>query len=224
METVLDSTIEGFNSFLTQQQKLPGEAKITFVQFDDQYEVVYDSKPIAEAPLLTRYNYVPRGWTALFDAIGKTIDAVGLKLASLPEDERPEKVIFVIQTDGAENYSKKFKGDKVLEMITHQKEKYSWEFLFLGANQDAVATAAKLGIGGAKTLSYNANPLSTRKAFMIASAGVSASRTGLDSYSYSNVTRGMTVDNTTLDQLQAQLDADLAQAQADADAKKGSTS
>src|SRR5690349_20776387 len=157
MESVKSDTIGGFNSFLSEQQKIDGEASLSLVQFDDQYEVVYEDKDIRDAAKLTEATFQPRGSTALLDAIGRTVNAVGGRLAALPEAERPDKVLMVIMTDGFENASHEFSAAQVSKMINHQREVYSWEFMFIGANQDAVLSANEIGIPAHAALTYAAN-------------------------------------------------------------------
>jgi uncharacterized protein YegL len=137
MEEVKSDTIGSYNQFVDTQKQLPGEAKLSLVQFDDQYEIVYEGLNIQDVPKLTEKTFIPRGMTALTDSIGKTIKTVGERLANTPEEERPEKVIFVVLTDGHENNSKEYTTQQVAELIKHQQEKYSWEFVFLGADQNA---------------------------------------------------------------------------------------
>jgi hypothetical protein len=165
MNDVKSDTIGGFNSFLAEQQKVEGEASLSLVQFDDQYEVVYLDKVIRSADKLTDETFQPRGMTALFDAIGRTINSVGHRLALLPETERPNKVLLVILTDGFENSSQEFSAPKISEMINHQRSLYSWEFMFIGANQDAVLSAREIGIPTAAALTYAANAQGTQIAF-----------------------------------------------------------
>ncbi|HEY8559687.1 MAG TPA: vWA domain-containing protein [Pyrinomonadaceae bacterium] len=170
MESVKQDTIGGFNSFLSEQQSVEGEASLSLVQFDDQYEVVYEDQSIARADRLTERTFQPRGSTALFDAVGRTINAVGQRLAALAEAERPDKVLLVIMTDGYENASREFSAAQVSEMINHQRRVYSWEFMFIGANQDAVLSAGQIGIPAAASLTYAANSEGTEIAYsMIAS-------------------------------------------------------
>jgi uncharacterized protein YegL len=157
MSAIKTDAIGGFNSFLESQQKLDGDAKMTVVQFDDEYLVTIDGVDIQNVEPLNENTFVPRGMTALLDAIGKTVNNVGERLSKTLENERPEKVIVVILTDGQENSSKEFNRAKINEMITHQKEKYSWEFLFLAAGQDAIAEANSIGIGKLNTMSFVAN-------------------------------------------------------------------
>jgi uncharacterized protein YegL len=165
MESVKSDTIGGFNSFLSEQQKVEGEASLSLVQFDDQYEVVYLDKDINSAEKLTQETFQPRGMTALYDAVGRTINSVGQRLSELNESERPDKIVFVILTDGEENSSVEFSAPKVGEMIKHQREKYSWEFIFIGANQDAVLSAKAIGISANAALTYAANAEGTQQAF-----------------------------------------------------------
>lgn len=159
MSAVVRPTIDGFNEFVKKQREVPGEATLLLAQFDDEYEVVFE-KSLPDVPELTDKTFVPRGTTALYDAIGRTIQNVGRSLEARPENERPSKVIFVIITDGFENASKDFGQAKIKEMIGHQKSVYSWDFVFLGANQDAILTAAGFGIGRGSALTYNSNPTS----------------------------------------------------------------
>jgi hypothetical protein len=177
MSSVQDDTIGGFNSFIEAQRKVPGECNASLVQFDDQYEVVYTAKPVKDAPALTRETFVPRGMTALLDAIGRTINATGKRLEAMPEADRPSKVIFVILTDGGENSSKEYTREQVFKMITHQKAAYQWDFVFLGANQDAISAGASIGIGSGSTMTYASNAAGTKHAFASASGYAMRSRT-----------------------------------------------
>jgi len=146
MEPLKESAISGFNSFLKDQQETSGEANLTLVLFDDEYLLHADHTPIQEVRPLDASTYVPRSMTALLDAIGRTIDNIGKKLAKTPEKDRPGKVIIAIYTDGYENASTDYTVQKIAKMIRHQTDNYDWEFLFLAANEDAIATAADYGI------------------------------------------------------------------------------
>lgn len=157
MQGVRDDTIGGYNTFISEQAKLPGEARMTLVQFDDQYERVYMGVRVGEVRPLDHKTFVPRGSTALLDAIGRTISETGSRLAALAEADRPGKVIMVIITDGYENASKEFKRERVFSLINHQREHYSWDFVFLGANQDAIAAGAAIGVMASKVMSYAAD-------------------------------------------------------------------
>lgn len=162
MASVKDDTIGGFNSFLSEQKKVKGKCTISLYQFDDKCETVYENLDIQAAPNLA---LEPRNNTALLDAIGESINRTGNRLKSMLESARPSKVIVLIQTDGQENASKKFTKDKIFEMISHQREKYNWEFVFLGANQDAIATAASYGIARGSSLTYASNSMGTQEIY-----------------------------------------------------------
>lgn len=155
MGPIRDDSIGGFNTFLEEQKQIPGEALLTLVLFNEDYKVVYRSVPISEARPLTREDFVPGGSTALLDAIGKTIIATGERLAAMPEDKRPGKVLVGILTDGEENASREFSRSKIFDTITHQRERYAWEFAFLAVGQDAFAEAGRIGISKAMTVQFN---------------------------------------------------------------------
>ena len=157
MESCREAAIEGFNSFLLEQQEIDGLAKLTLVLFDDEYLVPIDALPVAEILPLNSDSYVPRGSTALLDAIGRTIDELGARLAALPEQDRPGQVIVAILTDGLENSSQNWTWQQIARAIKEQTEQYRWTFLFLGANQDAIATAAQMNIAAANAAAYVAD-------------------------------------------------------------------
>lgn len=180
MEYGREDTIGGFNVFLEEQQKLPGYATLTLAQFDDVYEVVHLDKPIKEVPKLTSETFVPRGRTALCDAIGKTIATLGEKLAAMPEVDRPGKVVVVIITDGKENASKEYTRDVIKKMTEHQKTKYQWEFVYLGANQDAIAVGATFGIAKGSSASYSVDNTKHLFAAMASNIGSYRSAPGPD--------------------------------------------
>jgi len=157
MESCREAAIEGFNSFLQEQQRTEGLAKLTLILFDDEYLAPIDALPVAEILPLDNDGYVPRGSTALLDAIGRTIDELGARLAALPEQDRPMQVIVAILTDGLENSSQNYTWRQIADAIKQQSEQYRWTFLFLGANQDAIATAAKMNIRAANAAAYVAD-------------------------------------------------------------------
>lgn len=157
MAAIAPAAIDGFNGFLRQHLAEPGDARLTLVLFDDQYDVPCDNIPLAEAVCLDHETYVPRGSTALLDAIVRSIDELGAKLASTPEDQRPGTVIVAILTDGEENASRHHTWQDVQNSIRHQSDVYQWQFLFLGANQDAIATAARAGIHAHNTATFVAD-------------------------------------------------------------------
>ena len=177
MESCKESTVAGFNEFIRTQREIPGEATVKLVQFDDQYETVFD-KPLKECPELTQNTFVPRGSTALLDAQGRTIVELGQELAALPEQERPSKVIVVTLTDGLENASKQYNLDKIGEMIREQRDKYNWDFVFLGANQDAIATAAAMSIPLPSAMSYSTSKAGVAATMAAVSHYVGAARSG----------------------------------------------
>ena len=146
MSGLAADTIGGFNELIEKQKKIEGDAYVTTVLFDHEYEVLHDHVALGEVAPLTDKEYFARGSTALLDAVGRTINAVGARLAATPEEERPEHVVFVITTDGMENASREYTAKQVREMVEHQQQKYSWQFVFLGANMDAVSEARNLGI------------------------------------------------------------------------------
>lgn len=150
-------TIGGYNTYISDQQKAPGEAFLTTVLFNDAYQLLHDHVAIQEVGNLAWGDYVPRGTTALLDAVGRTINDVGNRLRDTPEEERPAKVMFVITTDGYENASKDFTQVQVKQMIEHQKEKYAWEFLFIGAGIDAQEAAGGIGIGAVAAVNCSAD-------------------------------------------------------------------
>lgn len=147
-------TIGGYNGMMDRQKKEEGEANITTVLFDDQYEKIHDRVPLDQVEELTLEQYYVRGCTALLDAVGQTIHDMALIQRHLPEQEKAEKVIFVITTDGLENASRQYSREKIKDMIRHERDKYGWEFLFLGANMDAVAEAGFLGISEDRSVTF----------------------------------------------------------------------
>jgi Mg-chelatase subunit ChlD len=157
MQAMVEPAISGFNRLLREQQQVPGHARFTLVLFDDQYELPFHSVPIAEVVELDTSTFVPRGSTALLDAIGRTIDDLGSKLAATPEKDHPNQVIIAILTDGEENASTRYTWEAVAKRIRHQSEKYQWQFLFLGANQDAIATAGRMSIQANNTTNFAMN-------------------------------------------------------------------
>lgn len=163
----------GFDTFIAKQKETPGECKVTLTQFDDHYDVVYSARPLNEVAGLV---LEPRGSTALLDAIGRTINETGSRLKRMRESERPSQVLFVIITDGHENASREYNRQRIFDMITHQRDKYNWEFVFLGANQDAIAAAQDIGISITNAVTYDANAGGSKALFRGLSANVSSYR------------------------------------------------
>jgi hypothetical protein len=181
MNSCQQAAIAGFNQFLDDQQKTEGLAKLTLVLFDDEYLVAVSSVPAQEVVPLTDDTYQPRGCTALLDAIGQTVDDLGLRLAALAEKDRPGQVIVAILTDGLENASQRFNWKEIAGKIKHQTDTYKWIFLFLGANQDAIATAANLSIAANNAASYVADTAGSRAGQAAFSRKMSAlRRTNMD--------------------------------------------
>jgi len=178
MGGLTDEVIGAFNTFVDEQKKVQGEATFSLIQFDDHYEVNYKAIDIKDVTHLNEKTYVPRGMTALYDAVGKTIISTGKRLSHMEESERPEKIIFLIQTDGEENASKQHTLKDVKSMIKEQQEKYSWEFVFLGSNIDAVGVATDIGIRQDRAMKYANNPQGTRDAFCSLSSNLASYRCG----------------------------------------------
>jgi hypothetical protein len=177
MNEIKSDTIGGFNQFLNDQKKVEGKATFTLVQFDDEYEVIHQGINIQDVPDLTNETFVPRSMTRLFDAIGKTIVITGEHLDKMNEEDKPSKVIFVILTDGKENASQEYRDTaEIFNMVKHHTEKYSWEFVFLGAKQDAIAVGTSLGIKAGSSLQYGKTGDGTIKAFASLSTGMSMYR------------------------------------------------
>ena len=159
-----DDTIGGMNAFLEKQKKVEGRALVTTALFDHETVLLHDRIDLRAVAPLTDRDYFVRGSTALLDAIGSTIEKISAAHDHTAEDYRPAHVLFVITTDGYENASRKYSAERVMAMITEKKEK-GWEFIFLGANIDAVKTAAHFGISADRAANYHADSIGTRKNF-----------------------------------------------------------
>ena len=169
-------TIGGFNGMLEKQRREPGEALVSTVLFDNVSQVLHDRVPLNKVEPLTDRDYTVRGCTALLDAIGGAIHHIGnIHKYARPEDV-PEHTLFVITTDGMENASRQYTGDRVRAMIQRKKEQYGWEFLFLGANIDAVQTAGRFGIGADRAVNYHADSQGTRLNYQVLSDAIGAVR------------------------------------------------
>lgn len=170
-QAIQNDVIGGINTFINSQKEIKGKCTVSLYQFDDKYEINYENCDINLVPELSKLTYIPRGWTALLDAIGKTIVSKGEYFSRLPEVDRPAKILFIIQTDGLENRSKEYTSSKIKELIIHQTEKYKWNFVFLGANQDACLTANTYGISSNSTLTYAANSVGTQSMYQSLCSG-----------------------------------------------------
>ena len=153
MQSIVDDTCGGFDSFIATERATGVDTWVSLAQFDTEYELVYKNKPADQVPSL---NLQPRGATALLDAIGRLIADIGADLASMPEQDRPGEVTVLVLTDGQENSSVEWTKAAVQEAISHQETVYGWDFVFLGANMDAVQVGADLGFAPHKSLTYAA--------------------------------------------------------------------
>ncbi|MGV8981581.1 vWA domain-containing protein [Clostridium sp.] len=176
MSGLESDTIGGYNALLKKQKEEPGEAIITTVLFDDKYELLHDRINVKGIRPITEKEYFVCGCTALLDAIGKTINKIGNVQKNTNEEQRADKVMFVITTDGMENASNEYNYEKIKKMVEWQKKKYGWEFIFIGANIDAISTAAKFGISSDRAVSYNADGEGTRLNYEAVSSVVSELR------------------------------------------------
>ena len=156
MATIIDDAIGGFNEFIKEQKKLEDEATMTTALFDDQYDLLYDNVPLSEVEEFTTNTWSPRGTTALFDAIGKTINSVRENHRNL-KDEKPDKVLVCIVTDGMENSSKEYTSNQIQKLIKKCENDYNWSFVYLAANQDAFSTGVSFGISGGNTFNFTAD-------------------------------------------------------------------
>lgn len=188
MRTIDKATVEGFNKFLDEQKNSEGEAFVTLVQFDDRYEMNYQSVPVKNVDnLVLNETFIPRGSTALLDAIGKTIE----------ELKTDRDVVFVIITDGEENSSKTYKREAIMKMIETQTNE-GWKFLFLAANQDAIQAGGSIGIKGSNSINYSSNDISTANVFATVSSNMKQYR--------SSKFHSLNLTDVNLDQISKDLD------------------
>lgn len=165
MTSIAADMIGGYNTFIKKQQELDGECYVSFYQFDDVYDTVFERVNLKDVKELDGNTYVPRGNTALYDALGRTVNEYGKYLSDLAESERPERVLVVTITDGQNNASRHFSVDQIRNMIGHQTEVYNWSFVFLGSNIDAWDAGASLGVASTSTLQFASCKGSVDKAF-----------------------------------------------------------
>ena len=171
-----EATTSGFNEMINKQKFLEGEAFVSTVLFDDRFEVLHNRIPLSQIKPMTTKDYYVRGMTALLDAIGRGITKIGNVQKYTPDEFKAEKVIFVITTDGMENASKEYTYEKIKKMVEHQKEKYNWEFMFLGANIDALETAERFGIHRDRAANYHSDDKGTRKNYKVVGEAISSLR------------------------------------------------
>ena len=169
-------TIGGFNAMIEKQKGKPGEALVSTVLFDHESEVIHDRVDIQRIEPMTRQQYYVRGCTALLDAVGGAIHHIGNVHKYAREEDRPEKTLFVITTDGMENASRKYTYDQLKAMIRRQQEKFGWEFIFLGANIDAAKEAARFGISEDRAANYHADSKGTAVVYEAVSEAVCSVR------------------------------------------------
>lgn len=175
MASIRTETEGAFDRLIEDQRKLPDPCLVTLAQFDDHYEVVYTAKPLAEVPKLT---LEPRGYTALFDAIGKTIVDQGKRFAAMPDAEKPEKVILVIVTDGMNNASKEHTADSVRKLIEEQEQRWGWAVTYLGAGREAFNAAADIGVKLPSSIQYDADAKGVAGVMNALNANIRGVRTG----------------------------------------------
>ena len=171
-------TIGGFNSLIEKQRCQEGECFVSVVLFDNESEVLYDRVKLADVRKMTRDDYTVRGCTALIDAIGGAIHHIGNIHKYARREDVPEHTMFVIMTDGMENASHRYISDRVKQMIEHEKTEYGWEFLFIGANIDAVKTAGRFGIGSNRAVNYHADSRGTGVVYEAVCASIGKMRAG----------------------------------------------
>ena len=176
MSGLESDTIGGFNSMIERQKKEAGEAVVSTVLFDNESVVIHDRLPLERVPRMTEREYVTRGCTALLDAVGGAIHHIGNVHKYARREDVPQKTMFIITTDGYENASRHYDYDKVRKMIERQKEKYGWEFLFLGANIDAAAEAKRFGISADRAVNYKCDEKGTALNYEVISEAVRSVR------------------------------------------------
>ena len=183
MASMAKDVIGGFNTLVADQIKVEGEATMTVAKFDTQYEIISDFMRVSDVILLDSSNFQPRGSTALLDAMGKTMNDVRERINQMPEDEKPSKALFVFMTDGEENASREYNRDRVFEMISDLKNEsendesaIQWDFVFIGANQDAIQAGGSYGIRRDASLTYTANGDGATRAFCSLSDSITSYR------------------------------------------------
>jgi hypothetical protein len=174
MQSIRSDTMGGFDAFIEEQRGAPGRCRVTLAQFDDRYDEVYADRDLADVPPL---ELAPRGSTALLDALGRFITESGERLAALPEDERPGSVVVGVMTDGLENASREWSHPRIKALIEQQTREYGWQFLYLGADQDAIEEGSKMGFAADRSMTYARGKAKASMAHL--SANVHAYRTAV---------------------------------------------
>jgi hypothetical protein len=168
MHSIRTDTMGGFDAFVDEQRAAPGDCRVTLAQFDDTYEEVYADRDLAGVPPL---ELTPRGSTALLDALGRLVTVAGERLAALPEKQRPGSVIVGVMTDGQENASREWTHPRIKQLIDQQSRDYGWQFLYLGADQDAIEEGAKMGFAASKSMTYSRGRTKESLAHLSANVG-----------------------------------------------------
>ena len=189
MHSVKKETISGYNNFLGEQKKLKSKVSISLFQFDDRFQTDYEMVDIGNVKRLNDDTFVPRGLTALLDAIGNTIKITNKRYKTLESNNIPDKTIFVIITDGQENNSTKYNRDRIFKKIRKMEEENKWEFVFLGANQDAICEANKYGINAKRAMSYAADAIGTKNMFFSLSDNIRASVANEEDFEFTDEQR-----------------------------------
>jgi hypothetical protein len=198
MAPLAGDVVGGLNTFINTQQQVEGEARFTLVQFDDCYEVVHFNVPLREVPQMTATDFVPRGTTALLDALGRTILQTSARIDALPPSARPDRVVVAVQTDGHENSSREFTRAEVFEMIRQREDAPAasgtpcWEFVFLAANQDAIAEGGRLGFAAARAVDFDAGGDGVQRMYRVMAAKVAAVRSARATMDYTPEDRART--------------------------------
>lgn len=178
MQNLVSDTIGGYNSMIDKQRGEEGEAAVTTVLFDDEYDILFENTDINKVPELTNKEYFARGMTALLDAIGKTINQVSARHKTMVDSAVPAKTVVVIITDGMENASKEYNLSTIKSMVEKQKNEFGWEFVFMGANIDAISVASTMGIDASRAANYHADKVGTATNFMAVGKMFTAVRKG----------------------------------------------
>ncbi len=172
MQSIKADTEGGFAAFIAEQRATPGECLVTLAQFDNAYDVVYSARPVADVPPL---DLQPRGSTALLDAMGRLVTSAGAELAALPDDDRPGTVIVAVMTDGHENASQEWTHPAIKSLVEQQTRDYDWQFLYMGADQDAIEVGTSLGVDAAQSVTYGRGK--SREAMAMSASKISKLRT-----------------------------------------------
>jgi Mg-chelatase subunit ChlD len=178
MWSTAGDVIGGFNALVEEQKAVPGEARLSLVTFNNTFKTVLEEQALDKISELTSESYTPGGGTALLDTMGETISALKARFESTPKSGKPDKVIVVIMTDGAENGSRIWKREQVFDLITAQRA-LDWEFMFIGANQDAISAGQSLGVAAGASMNYVTGSIGTQAAYSNMSKSITRSRTGV---------------------------------------------